>query len=89
MWFHHLLPLLHVLFSAVECLPNSQNDFTVMTFNTWQSGKNVENGLFKVAKHISYVYPDIVALQKCIVESVLKRGTSLLRSQIVYDHSLP
>uniref|UniRef100_A0A9J2PJD4 Endonuclease/exonuclease/phosphatase domain-containing protein n=1 Tax=Ascaris lumbricoides TaxID=6252 RepID=A0A9J2PJD4_ASCLU len=92
MWFHHLLPLLHVLFSAVECLPNSQNDFTVMTFNTWQSGKNVENGLFKVAKHISYVYPDIVALQEIENETVIGQLIKMLGrrwSGVANNYSYP
>lgn len=35
-----------------------------MTFNIWNSGTNVENGLAKVAKHISYINPDIIALQE-------------------------
>jgi len=35
-----------------------------MTFNIWNSGTNVENGLAKIAKHISYINPDIVALQE-------------------------
>ncbi|EPB79446.1 hypothetical protein ANCCEY_01496 [Ancylostoma ceylanicum] len=35
----------------------------VMTFNTWNSGAHVRNGLQKIAKHILLVDPDIVALQ--------------------------
>ncbi|CAI4227447.1 unnamed protein product [Auanema sp. JU1783] len=35
-----------------------------MTFNIWQSGANVENGLWKIAKHISIVDPDVVTLQE-------------------------
>ncbi|XP_003378874.1 conserved hypothetical protein [Trichinella spiralis] len=38
-------------------------DITVLTFNIWNSGMNVENGLMKIAKHILYTNPDIVALQ--------------------------
>ncbi|VDM53824.1 unnamed protein product [Angiostrongylus costaricensis] len=36
----------------------------VMTFNIWQTGMRVSNGLQKVAKHIAFVDPDIVALQE-------------------------
>ncbi|KAL6741447.1 hypothetical protein Aduo_014701 [Ancylostoma duodenale] len=36
----------------------------VMTFNTWNSGAHVRNGLQKIAKHILLVDPDIVALQE-------------------------
>ena len=35
----------------------------VMTFNIWRSGTQVQNGLYKVAKHVRIVDPDIVALQ--------------------------
>lgn len=34
-----------------------------MTFNTWISGDNVENGMTKIVKHIKWINPDIVALQ--------------------------
>jgi hypothetical protein len=43
----------------------------VMTFNTWQSGKNVVNGLNKVIKHIKLIDPDIVGLQVRLAESIL------------------
>ncbi|KAK6054001.1 hypothetical protein COOONC_08494 [Cooperia oncophora] len=36
----------------------------VMTFNIWNSGSHVENGIRKIAKHISLVDPDIVGLQE-------------------------
>ncbi|PIO68943.1 hypothetical protein TELCIR_09255, partial [Teladorsagia circumcincta] len=36
----------------------------VMTFNIWNSGSHVENGLRKIAKHILLVDPDIVGLQE-------------------------
>lgn len=42
----------------------SKNGIRVMTFNIWQSGKNVENGQQKIAKHILMVNPDVVALQE-------------------------
>lgn len=35
----------------------------VMTFNIWNSGSHVEEGLRKVAKHILLIDPDVVALQ--------------------------
>uniref|UniRef100_A0A915I9Z5 Endonuclease/exonuclease/phosphatase domain-containing protein n=1 Tax=Romanomermis culicivorax TaxID=13658 RepID=A0A915I9Z5_ROMCU len=38
--------------------------FRVMTFNTWNTGAHVRDGLYKIAKHIRYVYPDIVAIQE-------------------------
>ncbi|KAE9551557.1 hypothetical protein FO519_005230 [Halicephalobus sp. NKZ332] len=36
----------------------------VMTFNIWNSGANVDDGLYKIAKHIRIMDPDIVALQE-------------------------
>jgi len=38
--------------------------FRVMTFNIWQSGKNVDYGIEKIAWHIQQAYADIVALQE-------------------------
>ncbi|VDK59775.1 unnamed protein product [Gongylonema pulchrum] len=38
-------------------------NFTVMTFNIWVSGTNVENGTYKIVNHIKAVNPDIVGLQ--------------------------
>lgn len=38
-------------------------EFRVMTFNTWIHGRNVNNGLEKIAKHIKAVNPDVVVLQ--------------------------
>lgn len=35
----------------------------VMTMNIWNSGAHVKDGLYKVAKHIKLLNPDIVALQ--------------------------
>ncbi|KRX83742.1 Uncharacterized protein T02_8950 [Trichinella nativa] len=51
-------------------------DITVLTFNIWNSGMNVENGLMKIAKHILYTNPDIVALQEVMGNSVVE---SLIR----------
>jgi hypothetical protein len=34
-----------------------------MAFNTWTFGSAVDDGLAKIAKHISFIQPDIVALQ--------------------------
>lgn len=50
----------------------------VMTFNIWNSGINVENGLFKIAKHILYVYPDIVALEEVVSQEALLNLTKYL-----------
>uniref|UniRef100_A0A0N5AFB5 Endo/exonuclease/phosphatase domain-containing protein n=1 Tax=Syphacia muris TaxID=451379 RepID=A0A0N5AFB5_9BILA len=41
-----------------------------MTFNIWQSGNNVNNGLKKIIKHIEIVNPDIVALQVNLTSNV-------------------
>jgi len=49
-----------------------------MTFNIWNSGTNVENGLAKIAKHISYINPDIVALQEVDSLSVLSELARML-----------
>ncbi|ETN82293.1 endonuclease/exonuclease/phosphatase family protein [Necator americanus] len=35
----------------------------VMSFNVWSSGKNVNDGLQKIALHIGIINPDIVAMQ--------------------------
>nr|WGC84588.1 extracellular nuclease 1 [Bursaphelenchus xylophilus] len=37
---------------------------TIMTFNTWQSGANVDDGINKIAKHILQNDPDIVGVQE-------------------------
>ncbi|KHN81310.1 Uncharacterized protein F14F9.5 [Toxocara canis] len=67
-----------VVVPLIGCLPRSRNYFTAMTFNIWQSGINVENGLVKIAKHISHVYPDIVALQEVESPSVIRQLVELL-----------
>uniref|UniRef100_A0AC34F3E6 Endonuclease/exonuclease/phosphatase domain-containing protein n=1 Tax=Panagrolaimus sp. ES5 TaxID=591445 RepID=A0AC34F3E6_9BILA len=36
----------------------------ILTFNVWLSGGKVENGIYKIAKHIKLLQPDIVALQE-------------------------
>ena len=43
----------------------------IMTFNIWNSGANVEDGLYKIAKHIRIIDPDIVALQVSIILTFL------------------
>jgi hypothetical protein len=35
----------------------------LMTFNTWNLGRNVNEGPKKIAKHIEFVNPDIVGIQ--------------------------
>lgn len=48
--------------------PVSNNSTTanlrVMTFNTWQAGGNVDDGIRKIIKHIQANDPDVVALQE-------------------------
>lgn len=51
------------------------DQFTIMTFNTWNSGRNVKNGLEKIAKIINEQNPDIVGLQEMYetqIDSVIK-----------------
>jgi hypothetical protein len=36
---------------------------SVMTFNIWVSGLEVDNGIEKIANHIKQINSDIVALQ--------------------------
>lgn len=38
-------------------------NLTIMTFNTWITGNNVENGMEKIVKHIKLISPDVIALQ--------------------------
>ncbi|CAD5225329.1 unnamed protein product [Bursaphelenchus okinawaensis] len=44
-----------------------------MSFNIWLSGDSVENGLYKIAKHIRLVNPDIVAIQELKTGEVLSK----------------
>lgn len=37
---------------------------SVMSFNTWNSGNNVYDGLAKVARHINVFKPDVIGLQE-------------------------
>lgn len=48
-----------------------------MTFNTWNSGRNVVDGLLKVRDQILLVYPDVVALQE-LEEGTLPRLLQML-----------
>ncbi|KHJ79859.1 hypothetical protein OESDEN_20481 [Oesophagostomum dentatum] len=57
------------LLAIIECL--FAEKFRVMTFNIWNSGSHVQNGLQKVAKHILLVDPDVVALQEVQRQDVL------------------
>uniref|UniRef100_A0A915PJG9 Endonuclease/exonuclease/phosphatase domain-containing protein n=1 Tax=Setaria digitata TaxID=48799 RepID=A0A915PJG9_9BILA len=52
-----------------------------MTFNTWVSGDNVENGMFKIAHHIKLINPDIVALQEISSRDHLNHLISLLNDE--------
>ncbi|WKY13258.1 hypothetical protein Q1695_004238 [Nippostrongylus brasiliensis] len=54
---------------AISCA--STGRLRVMTFNIWNSGSHVESGLYKVAKHILIVNPDVVALQEVQRRDVL------------------
>ncbi|CAJ0946631.1 unnamed protein product, partial [Mesorhabditis belari] len=49
-----------------------------MSFNIWNCGVNVENGVLKIAKHIALVNPDIVALQEVEFEGCAKNITQYL-----------
>ncbi|VDM66681.1 unnamed protein product [Strongylus vulgaris] len=40
-----------------------------MSFNVWASGKSVHNGLEKIARHVKFVRPDIVAMQSSKIQS--------------------
>lgn len=50
----------------------------VMSFNLWQSGANVQDGLAKIAKHILAVNPDIAALEEVESAEILTNLTALL-----------
>lgn len=39
-------------------------EISIMTFNTWNSGRNVENGFSKIAAAINEQNPDVVGLQE-------------------------
>ncbi|VBB29230.1 unnamed protein product [Acanthocheilonema viteae] len=59
------LPIVLILSLGGLCLNRERPvNITIMTFNTWISGDNVENGMLKIAKHIKLINPDIVALQE-------------------------
>uniref|UniRef100_A0A914X0I3 Endonuclease/exonuclease/phosphatase domain-containing protein n=1 Tax=Plectus sambesii TaxID=2011161 RepID=A0A914X0I3_9BILA len=47
-----------------KVLQNTPANIRILTFNIWNSGQNVQDGLLKIAKHIKLVDPDIVALQE-------------------------
>ncbi|KAI1701701.1 endonuclease/Exonuclease/phosphatase family domain-containing protein [Ditylenchus destructor] len=49
-----------------------------ISFNTWLTGRSVNNGLEKVVKHIKYLNPDIAALQEVHPFDIVKNITSLL-----------
>ncbi|XGW04757.1 hypothetical protein V3C99_015714 [Haemonchus contortus] len=56
---------LTIFVAVITCLSISEAQrLKVMTFNIWNSGSHVENGLRKIAKHILLVDPDIVGLQE-------------------------
>jgi hypothetical protein len=76
-----LIPILLFLISQIEAAPRIHDNRTpkerqkmtekqletikLMTFNTWNLGRNVDNGPAKIAKHIQLVDPDIVGIQVC------------------------
>uniref|UniRef100_A0A914QLB2 Endonuclease/exonuclease/phosphatase domain-containing protein n=1 Tax=Panagrolaimus davidi TaxID=227884 RepID=A0A914QLB2_9BILA len=45
-------------------LNDGGNPLRILTFNIWLSGEKIENGIYKIAKHIKLLQPDIVALQE-------------------------
>ncbi|VDP16145.1 unnamed protein product [Onchocerca flexuosa] len=49
---------------GLRCNHVKRVNLTIMTFNTWVSGNNVENGIIKIADHIKRIDPDVAALQE-------------------------
>jgi hypothetical protein len=45
----------------------------VMTFNIWYGGSKVENGIQKIAKHIKFIDPDVVAIQVTFSTKIFSR----------------
>uniref|UniRef100_A0A914DYQ2 Endonuclease/exonuclease/phosphatase domain-containing protein n=1 Tax=Acrobeloides nanus TaxID=290746 RepID=A0A914DYQ2_9BILA len=55
-----------------------------MTFNIWLSGGSVEDGQYKIAKHIKIINPDIVALEEVESEEHVKNITAKIGPEWTY-----
>ncbi|CAJ0566373.1 unnamed protein product, partial [Mesorhabditis spiculigera] len=65
---------------------DAQPSFRVMTFNIWNCGGNVNDGVAKIAKHILLVNPDIVAMQEVEYEKCAENITQYLPSSWHFVH---
>ncbi|KAH7723950.1 Protein F14F9.5 [Aphelenchoides avenae] len=65
----------------------TERPLRVMSFNLWYSGKKVENGIEKIAKHIRIIDPDIVGLQEVHPEVVANLTELLGRQWSAVQHS--
>ncbi|CAD6197327.1 unnamed protein product [Caenorhabditis auriculariae] len=61
------LQTLLLMLASFTTSSGQRGGLRVMTFNIWNSGKNVINGREKIAKHIALVDPDVVTLQETYV----------------------
>uniref|UniRef100_A0A914E3G5 Endonuclease/exonuclease/phosphatase domain-containing protein n=1 Tax=Acrobeloides nanus TaxID=290746 RepID=A0A914E3G5_9BILA len=52
-----------------------------MTFNIWYGGSKVDNGIQKIAKHIKFIDPDVVAIQEIRTNKVLSEILQQLGSK--------
>ncbi|CAJ0574208.1 unnamed protein product, partial [Mesorhabditis spiculigera] len=68
----------------------AEKSFRVVSFNTWQMGLHVEEGMEKLAKHILALEPDIVSLQEVQTPESAQNLTSLLPEgwTIIYANKL-
>lgn len=57
----HSAIVLFILVNFISSVLSS--NLVVMTFNIWESGNNVADGLNKIVSHIKAVNPDVAALQ--------------------------
>ncbi|KAI1697643.1 endonuclease/Exonuclease/phosphatase family domain-containing protein [Ditylenchus destructor] len=58
-----------------------------ISFNTWHTGRSVNNGLEKLVKHIKYLNPDIAALQDEVVDIYFGFGAQVLITK--HGHTFP
>ncbi|PAV81954.1 hypothetical protein WR25_05848 [Diploscapter pachys] len=56
----------------------STESLRIMTFNTWNTGRNFEDGLHKLARHIALVNPDAVGLQEIMTPGNFSTLTQML-----------
>ena len=76
--FTTFLIILCFIFPEAMSAVAQKETLRIMSFNVWMSGSQVDNGLYKIAKHIKLVDPDIVALQEVDTPLVLKILTKRL-----------